>query len=313
MNDVFSEFTRDATKLSKFGGKLGGFLAGTLTAFIGVFLFNAFNGVINIKNNIKGGKDIEATVEGDNEKSALQQIANKYLGEIKYSDLKGKEYELTTSLENFNKDVWEKYCKEYNLNYAKVLEKDVDGKDLTKIFIYEENQNQLAHVFEAYNREMQSLEKNRITAKQLQYIDEKAKEKNIDIEALKTKIEENPFLKETMKDCLFELDKEQDKGLKFNSTLHFFIQAQNILDEEDFSHIQNEKIIEDKLKMALNQEKSRNNRIHETEKEAKEQEEIEPTSFLKAKEKILEDPKIQKEKEQQQKKEKNINHGQKAR
>ena len=249
MSEIGREFNKNLSDGLKWGGKIGGFIGGTITALVSAILFSAYNGWVKMKENEKGGKDIEAGIDGKNENLLLKKIASEYLGNIPYTDLKDKAFELNASLENFDKDVWEKYCKDYGVTYSSTVEVDVDGKEKTKIHVHEEKARDLEKVFSAYNREMQSRENTQILDTQFRLIDSKAKEENLNLDPFIKEYEGNNKLKSVVDKSLLSISEAQDRGeLKFGASAYFLNGIVNILPSIDKNHPKFDVILEENIK-----------------------------------------------------------------
>lgn len=287
MNEIGNEFNRNLTDGIKWGSKIGGLVGGTFISLLTSLIFGAYNGYVNMKDNEKGGKDIEAGVDGKNENLALKQIATEYLGKIDYSELKDKAFELNSSLENFDKTIWEKYCKQYGLTYSAITEIGVDGKEKTRINVHEDKARDLEKVFVAYNNEMQSKERTKIINTQLQLIENKAKEEGLDLSSILDKYSRDDNFKNIIDDNLVDFNELQNRGeLKFGAVAFFMNDIERRILEFDENHPKYEilsKNIVNEIK-----ENTISNNVFDKEK----QQDIKTTKIELSSEEILDDPKV---------------------
>ncbi|MBK1468448.1 hypothetical protein [Parvimonas parva] len=237
MSEIGQEFNRNLTDGIKWGSKFGGLVGGTFISLLTALIFGVYNGYVNIKDNEKGGKDIDAGIDGKNENLALKQIANEYLGEIDYSELKDKAFELNSSLENFDKSVWEKYCKQYGLTYSAISEVGVDGKEKIKINVHEDKARDLEKVFIAYNNEMQSKERTKIINTQLKLVEDKAKEENLDVSSILEKYNNDSNFKNIIDENLVYFNELENSGeIKFKAVAFFMSDVGKRIGEFDENH-----------------------------------------------------------------------------
>lgn len=208
MNSVYNEFENNLKQGVQWGTTIGGLFGGMIAGGVTALLLGIYNAWVQIKDNDRGGKDINAGIDGKNEKLLLQKIANDYFGQVGYAEIENP-VELQSAIENFDKEVWEKYCKAYNLTYSAIEEEGANGKIQTKINVSENKARDLEKVFKAYANEMQSRERTKTIQKQWELTEYKAKEKGLDIQEFKNAYEKYPQFKETINATFLDLNEKQ--------------------------------------------------------------------------------------------------------